>query len=75
MKDNPLNRINAVRGSQHYNAKLTESDIELIRALIEHREELKKSASELTNAKIAEKFGVHQRTIERVTQGFGWVHV
>lgn len=75
MIDDPLNRLKVVRGSAHPNAKLTEGDVKLIRELVKHREDLKRQASKLSNRCIAEKFAVHYRTIERITQEFGWVHV
>lgn len=53
----------------HFNAKLSREDVDLIRELIEVREDLKRQASELTNQKIAEKFGVHVRTIDAVSRG------
>lgn len=56
-------------------AKLTDDDVRLIRQLISHREELKRQASELTNAKIAAKFGLHYRTIDRISAGDTWSHV
>ena len=52
--------------------KLTTKDVELIRQLIEEREELKRKARELSASRIAEKFEVHPRTIERLTSGQYW---
>jgi hypothetical protein len=75
MIDNPLNRLKVKRGSELPHAKLTESDVLLIRSLVEHREHLKDQARMLTNQRIAEKFGVHQRTIDRITAGESWNHV
>jgi len=75
MKDDVLNRTKAKRGSQLPWAKLDESDITVIRELVSEREYHKRQASHLTNAKIAEKFGVHVRTIDRVTAGENWGHV
>lgn len=75
MKDDPLNRLTVKRGSQLPQSKLTEDDVILIRKLIDHREELKRQASQLTAKKLAEKFGVHYRTIDRIATGEGWSHV
>ena len=75
MKDCPLNRTKVHRGSQLPQAKISEEDAALIRSLIREREMLKRQAAALTNAKIAEKFGVHTRTIDRISAGFGWTHV
>ncbi len=63
------------RGSALPWAKLDEHDAALIRALIRHRERLRREASELTNRKIAEKFGVHVSTIEKLASGETWTHV
>ena len=75
MIDDPLNRTKVLRGSQLPQAKLTEADVLLIRQLIEHREDLRRQAAELTAKKIAEKFGVHVRTIDRISIGESWGHV
>lgn len=75
MIDNPLNRLNVKRGSELPWAKLNESDVRHIRLLIEHREKLKQQAKALSNARLADKFGVHCRTIDRICTGEGWAHV
>lgn len=75
MIDDVMNRLKVKRGEQLKHSKLTDDDVRMIRDLIEHREELKRQASELTAAKIAEKFGVHVRTIDRVSGGESWGHV
>ena len=75
MKDDAMNRLKVKRGQDLPHAKLTDDDVKMIREMIEHREELKRQASELTAAKIAEKFGVHVRTIDRVSTGENWGHV
>jgi len=56
-------------------AKLTEDDVKMIRELMAEREYHRRQASHLTNAKIAEKYGVHQRTIDRISAGENWGHV
>ena len=75
MIDDPLNKLKARRGSQLKHAKLCEDDVRLINGLIEHRDSLKKELKQLTNASIAEKFGVHVRTIDRISAGENWTHV
>jgi len=67
--------LTAKRGSELKQSKLDESDVRLILDLVEERECLKAKAKRLTNKKIAEKFGVHFRTIDRITQNIGWTHV
>lgn len=68
-------RLSVKRGDQLPHAKLTNDDVRNIRALIDHREELKRQASLLSNKRLAEKYNVHQRTIEKVSSGFSWSHV
>lgn len=67
--------LHVKRGSELPWAKLTEEDVSLIRELVRERDALKAQLRELTNAKIAEKIGVHVRTIDRVTTYEGWRHV
>lgn len=47
------------------NPKLTEGDIDLINRAVVERKRLRAEAYQLSNAKLAEKFEVHIRTIER----------
>ncbi len=75
MIDDAMNRLSAKRGQQLPHAKLTEDDVRLIRELVAHREDLIQQARQLSAAKIAEKFDVHQRTIEKVINGYSWGHV
>lgn len=67
--------INPVRGSNHRLAKLTEEDAKLILQCVAERERLRQEALRLSNEKLAEKFNVHVRTIERITSRSGWIHV
>lgn len=53
-------------GSKNGQAKLTESDIPLIRALL---------AEGLPHRVIAEKFGVHPGRISHIKLGISWCHV
>lgn len=75
MIDDPMNKLKVKRGSELPSAKLTEHDVILIRQLIEERRKLARKIKELSNKKIAEKFGVHLRTIDRVSNGETWRHV
>ena len=75
MIDNPLNRTVSSRGSRHYNSKLVESDILLIRELADHRKKLLSEAANITNKKIADKFGVSRHTIEKIIAVESWSHV
>lgn len=75
MIDDCLNRTKVKRGSELPQSKLNESDVQLILALVLHRDELKKQLKILTNKAISEKFDVSLRTIDRVTSGETWSHV
>lgn len=55
-------------------AKLDERDAAAIRELVEYREQLRAKASALSNRALADKFGVHRRTIERLIAGETWGH-
>ena len=76
MKENDgLHRLKFKRGSQLPQAKLNEQDVQLVLQLVMHRDDLKKQLKCLTNKAIAEKFGVHYRTIDRITAGESWIYV
>lgn len=75
MKDDPLNRTKARRGSTLAHAKLTEYDVSLIRKLIDEREKMRAQVKNLSNRAIAEKFDVHVRSIDRISTGENWGHV
>jgi predicted DNA-binding transcriptional regulator YafY len=63
------------RGSELPQTKLTDDDVKLIRQCVLERERLREEAKKLSNEALAEKFEVHTRTIDRVTQYRGWIHV
>jgi len=75
MIDDPLNRLSVTRGSQRYNAKLTEEDVTLIRQLIRDREHHREQLRRLTNRAIAEKFDVTHSCIDKISAGEAWIHV
>lgn len=56
-------------------ASLTDEDVRLIRALVEERRRLIAEARKLSNKLIAEKFGVKERSVERIISGEQWGHV
>lgn len=56
-------------------SKLTESDVKLILSCVDERKRLRAQASELSSKSLAKKFGVHQRTIEKVVNGETWGHI
>jgi DNA-directed RNA polymerase specialized sigma24 family protein len=66
---------NQIRGSQHPLARLDESSVSEILALVERRNQLKRALHALTNDAIAARFGVHSRTIEKIIHGESWAHV
>ena len=67
--------VAAVRGAQHYNAKLVDDDVRLIRALVEERRRLLAEAARLSDVEIGRKFGVHANTIWKIASWGSWVHV
>ena len=75
MKDDAMNRTKVLRGSDLPHAKLDEHDIALIRDLVAERNRLRRRAAALSNRALAEKFGVHHRTIEKLISRETWVHV
>jgi hypothetical protein len=54
-------------GSSHYNARLTEGDVRLIRSMYVPRK--------VTLQNLADQFGVDRKTIHRVVTGELWAHV
>lgn len=66
----------APRGSELPWAKLTAEDIDSIRSAARQREALRQHIRDnLSNDALAQKFGVHVRTIEKVMQRETWSHV
>ena len=75
MKDDPLNRTKVLRGTELPQAKLTEEKVIEIRQSIAKREWYRKIARTLTNENLAKTYGVHVRTIERISADESWTHV
>lgn len=75
MKDDPMNRLKVKRGSDLPQAKLTEDDVSNILEIVRDREEMRTKLRSMTNRALAEKFEVHQRTIDKITSGLSWSHV
>jgi glutamate 5-kinase len=70
-KTNPL-----LYGNSNATRKLTKDDVVLIREAHEHKqEEIKKLNDAYSARALSEKFGVHQRTIEKVLNYSTWRHV
>jgi len=63
------------RGERHYAAKLTDSDVRLIRRLVAERRKLLDAARKLSDAEIGRKFEVHPGVIWKVSSRSGWFHV
>ena len=64
------------RGTQLPHAKLTDDDVEAIRSAVRQREALRDHIrNNLSNDALAKPCGVHVRTVEKVVQGYTWVHV
>lgn len=66
----------APRGQALPQTKLADADVLAIRAAQAQREDLISFIREnLSNAALAEKFGVHRRTIEKVTMRETWAQL
>jgi IS30 family transposase len=66
----------APRGNELPHAKLTPEDVEDIRSAAVQRERLRGFIRDsLSNAALANRFGVHRRTIEKVLQRESWINV
>ena len=65
MKDK--NRHSVIKGSNHYNAKLTEDNIKIIKTLLLYTDK--------TQKEIGEIFGVLPNTISRIKTGNRWQHL
>lgn len=70
-----MNAANHSRGESHYRAKLTNDDVRLIREAAEYRRKLIAEAASLSDANLAEKFGVSKSAIGRVLYSGAWGHV
>ena len=57
-------------GNRNAVRKLDDDDISLILQLRDDRKRLKRELSGVTQKAIAEKFGVHYRTIERIERDY-----
>ncbi len=75
MIDSALNKLSVKRGSELPHAKLNEVLVRRILKTVQRRDQLKKRLAKLTNDAIAKKYGVHRRTIDRITAGENWIHV
>lgn len=76
MIDDPLKRLKAKRGSDLPWSKLTEVDVENIRRLSELKKRLIDRLNQKYSAKaLANRYGVHHRTIEKVIQCNSWTHI
>lgn len=66
----------APRGQELPQSKLLELDVIAIRSAVVQRQNLRNHiAQNLSNEALAQKFGVHVRTIEKAVQRETWSHV
>jgi DNA invertase Pin-like site-specific DNA recombinase len=66
----------APRGEALPQSKLTDDDVLAIRAAQKERDaQRQRIATELSNAALARRFGVHVRTVEKVLQRDTWAHL
>ena len=56
-------------GELNHNCRLSDEDVELIRALAEERRRLLKEASQLTYREIAKKFGISRGYVGHIVNG------
>ena len=89
MIDNPLNRLVVKRGSELPHSKLTEDDVREILRCVQLREQaaeeikrmdarraaIKHEMKKITNFQLSRYFGVHLRTIDKITAFENWTHV
>lgn len=64
--------MSAVFGTKGYPPKLTQADVQLIREAVAMRDFHKQEALKLSNAALAEKFGVSPTTISCIINN--WYH-
>lgn len=70
MKKKPYNR-----GESNGRAKLTESDVRLIRALFKENQQYVKLARETSQTAIGKKFGISKNQVGKIVSGQDWKHV
>lgn len=76
MRCDVANRLKVKRGEELPWAKLTEDDVRLIRRIhSEGAEQIKRIQSSCTAKALAEKFGVHMGTVEKLLRYETWRHV
>ena len=56
-------------------AKLTEQDVLDIREVVDRRETIRNQLKTMTNKALSEKYGVHIRTIDKITNFYTWGHI
>lgn len=76
MKDDVLNRLKVKRGADLPQSKLTEDQVKEMRSLYqEYRETIKKLNDEFSARGLANRYGMHVRTIEKIISGETWSHI
>jgi ethanolamine ammonia-lyase small subunit len=66
----------AKRGEDLPQSRLTDADVKAIKEACQRRADLREwIADNLSNEALARKYGVHIRTVERITQLKGWIHI
>jgi DNA invertase Pin-like site-specific DNA recombinase len=76
VKDDTLNRLKVKRGVDLPQSKLTEKEVREMRALnSEYRETVKKLTEAFSAKGLAERYGLHVRTVEKVLSGITWSHI
>jgi glutamate 5-kinase len=76
MRDDPLNRLSAKRGSDLPQSKLDEKEvIKIRRQYAKAQLAIARIQSRWTAKGIARTYGLHHRTIEKILSGATWTHV
>ena len=64
------------RRGEDCNHRITTSQARAIKQAIAEREKLRLYITEnLTNEALAKRFKIHRRTVDRISESRGWVHV
>jgi len=66
---------NLQRGTERYNHVLNNGAVKQILADVERRKQLLAEAKRLSDKALAAKWGVHPRTIWKVSARASWIHV
>jgi hypothetical protein len=76
MIDDVMNRLKVKRGEALPQSKLTEETVKEARKLHEESRQAISDLNDMFSAKgLAERYGVHVRTMEKALSGITWSHI